>query len=146
MNIGIILPHLSPSQIKDEVFDIVNQHGQNNNFSYSIFYENVSPNLRVCLAPIFNIADSKFFSGKLIGFSLESSTFLLKNFKNVKSCLYLYDIPWRNNNDFVQNNIILRNENLTLYSRSKDYCKLIKNYCGKEPKLSSIEDLLTCGE
>lgn len=144
MNIGIILPHLSPSQIKDEVFDIVNQHGQNDNFSYSIFYENVSPNLRVCLAPIFNIADSKFFSGKLIGFSLESSTFLLKTFKNVRPYFYLYDLPWcRNRTDFMANNQIFRNPQLTLITRSHDYAKLIKNYTGILPEVKSLEQLLT---
>jgi len=142
LRVGIILPHLAPSQIKDEVFDIVDKYATIND--YSIFYENVTPNLRRCLAPIFNIADSKFFTGRLVSFSLQSSPFLLKAYKHVEPILYLYDIPWlRGNTDFMENNRILRNPNMKLVTRSTDYAKAVKNYTGILPEVKTLEQIMT---
>lgn len=142
LRVGIILPHLAPSQIKDEVFDMIDKYATVHD--YSIFYENVAPNLRRCLAPIYNIADSKFFTGRLVSFSLQSSPFLLKAYKHVEPIIYLYDIPWlRGSTDYIENNRILRNPELKLITRSKDYASLIKHYTGILPEVKTLEQIMT---
>lgn len=143
MNIGIILPHVASSQLKDEVFDIVNAYAEKGN-SYTIFFENVAPNYRYILAPLMNIADSKFFKGRLIGFTLSSTDFMLRSFNEVESVLYAYDLEWlRGKTNFIENNAVYRNPNLQLCTRSNDYARLIEGYANRTPSVVSLEKLMT---
>ncbi len=143
MNVGIILPHVASSQLKDEVFDIVNAYAEKGN-SYTIFFENVAPNYRYILAPLMNIADSKFFKGRLIGFTLSSTDFMLKSFNEVEPILYAYDLEFlRGKTDFIANNKVYRNPNLQLYTRSHDYKKLLENYSNRSADVISLEKLMT---
>lgn len=143
MNVGIILPHVASSQLKDEVFDIVNAYSEKGN-SYTIFFENVAPNYRYILAPLMNIADSKFFKGRLIGFTLSSTDFMLRSFNEVESVLYAYDMEFlRGKTDFISNNKVYRNPELKILTRSNDYKNLLQNYSNRTVDVISLEQIMT---
>lgn len=145
MNIGITLPHLAPSQAKDEVFDIVNRLSWKGENSYSIFFENVAPNFRNVSAPTMNISDSRFFKGIMIGFTLSSVSFSLNSPNSCETILYSYDLEWlRNNRPFLDNILVYRNPNLKIYTRSKDYANLLGHYSNREVGVISLEELLRC--
>lgn len=143
MNVGLILPHLSIAQIKDEVFNIIDRYSQGKN-SYSIFFENTSPNYRMSLAPLMNISDSKFFSGRLISFSLSTIEYALKSPNLVEPILYVYDLEWlRGQTDYVKNISIYRNPRLRVCTRSADYKRLLDNYANINSTVVSLETLMT---
>ncbi len=147
MNIGLILPHLSIAQIKDEVVDIINKNSQQGKNSYSIFFENTSPNYRMVLAPLMNISDSKFFKGRLITFSLSTIQYALNSPNLVEPVLYVYDLEWlRGHTDFVKNVSIYRNPKLKIYTRSEDYADLLNKYANIKVEVKSLEKLMTENE
>jgi hypothetical protein len=143
MNLAIVLPHLAPSQLRDEVFDIINRNRDKTNNSYAVFFENAAPCFSSVIAPVMNVSELKHFRGRAIHFSLSSPQFTLKSIYKVETILYSYDLDWlAGNPDYVENMKIYRNENLKLITRSDSYVNLLSKYCNKKVELKSLEDLL----
>lgn len=126
MQVGIILPHLIPSQLGFEVVNLVNSNP--NKHSYTIFYEDLMPNLLSPTCPVMNISDVKYFrTGRIVCFSLSSASLLLKSVNHIEPILYLYDLPWlRGHADYMENLKIMRA--LPVYTRSDEYARLASNY------------------
>lgn len=135
---GIILPHLGPSQLNEEIIDIVNGGGD-----YTIFFEDVSKTYRPINVPMMNITESRYFSGRLIAFTLLSANYILNSLKHIKAEYYLYELPWlRGYNNFIENIKILRNESLGVTTRSKEYASLFNKYANREIAVKTIEEIL----
>ncbi len=139
-NIGIILPHLIPSQLLFEVTNIINANA--NKHSYCIFYENISPTFNSVLCPVMNISEMKYFrKGRLIGFTLGSGEQMLKSVNHIEPLLYLYDLEWlRGKTDYVRNLSILRQ--IPLATRSEEYSKLAENYTNTKCPFKKLEEIL----
>lgn len=140
MNIGIILPHLIPSQLGFEVTNIINQNHKK--YAYTIFYEDLAPNMLRPICPVMNIADLKYFKeGKLISFSLDGAFRISKQIGNIDPLLYIYDLEWlRGKKDYVANLSIMRN--IPLVTRSEEYSRLVQNYCNSECPFKRLDEVL----
>ena len=139
MNVGIVLPHLGPSQLTEEVLECC-LRGKD---KYALYYENVVKLYRP--VPFFNsnISETLFFTGKLIATTFFSANYILSSLNHNKHIMYFYDIEFlRGRTDFIQNISTLRSPQLELYTRSEDYAKLISNYCNKEVKVRTIEQVI----
>jgi hypothetical protein len=139
MKIGIILPHLMPSQLSFEIFDIIN-NGQTSH-EYTIFYENISKVFNPPFCPIMNISEMKYFSGRLVGFSLDTVNYMLKSIKIVEPILYLYDIEWlRGKTNYLENVNKLRQ--ITTLTRTEQYADIISKYANIECEAVWLEDVI----
>lgn len=139
MNTGIILPNLSASQLVEEVLQITEKEKG----FYTLYLENVTQPYRPVRSPIMNVSETVFFSGKLIATTLFSAQYILHSLQNVDKKYYVYDMEWlRGRNNFIDNMKILRNPELSLYTRSEEYAQLIKNYCNRDVKVCTIGELI----
>lgn len=138
--VGIILPHLGPSQLAHEVVTKINQ----TRGPYSLYFEDVYPTYTRIHAPLMNISETKFFTGRLIATSPASASYILSSLKHIEACFFLEDIFWlrKNQTNFIMNTSLLRNPKLKLYTRCESYSKLISDYCGIKPTICKITDLM----
>lgn len=143
MNIAIVLPHLAPSQLRDEVFDIINRNRSVSNNSYTIFFENAAPCFSSVVAPIMNVSELKHFRGRAIHFTLSSPRFTLNSIYQVETILYSYDLDWLSSHpDYISNVKLYRNDKLKLVTRSDSYANLLSKYCNKKVETKTLESLL----
>ncbi len=143
MNLGLVVPHLAPSQLRDEVFDIINRNKKTTNNSFTLFFENAAPCFSPVIAPIMNVSELKHFRGRAIHFSLSSPEFTINSLYPIDSILYSYDLDWLSGkNDFVENVKLYRNENLRLITRSNEYANLLSKYANKKVEVKTLEELL----
>lgn len=140
MNIGIIIPHLLPSQLSFDVTNIINKN--NSKHSYIVFYENILPNANSPFCPVTNLGDMKYFrSGRLVSFNLGSASLALNSINPINPLLYIHDLEWlRGNNDYIKNLKVMRN--IELATRSSEYSTLVENYCNKTCPFISLERVL----
>lgn len=143
MNIAIVLPHLAPSQLRDEVFDIINRNRNNTNNSYTVFFENAAPCFSSVIAPIMNVSELKHFRGRAIHFTLSSPRFTLNSIYQVETILYSYDLDWLSGHpDYISNVQLYRNDKLKLVTRSDSYANLLSKYCNKHVERKELEKLM----
>lgn len=137
-SVGVILPHVGPSQLAEEVFSAMTGDDM-----YSIYYERVANPYRPTVIPLHTVSECLFFSGRLIATSLFSAQFILSSLQHIEACYYIYDLPWlRGQTNFVENLKILRNPELKLYTRSEEYKSLIEKYTNRSVEVKTIGDLI----
>ena len=131
-SLGIIIPHLGPSQL---AFMILKQTELLKGLGWSsfLFYEDL---LRPCINPTvatMNITEAVRFNGHCISTNLNQTRLLLNSNTGGKKIFYVWDLEWlRGHDDFDLNSKIYRDENLTLISRSNEHSQALKNYCNRE--------------
>lgn len=90
-----------------------------------------------------NVSELKYFSGRVIHFSLSSPEFTLNSIYPIDNVLYSYDLDWLNGmNNFVNNVKLYRNKNLRLITRSNEYANLLSKYANKKVEMKTLEELL----
>ncbi len=136
---GIILPHFGPSQLTEEVLNIINK----DNGNVTLYYESAVQQYRPISFPYLNVTECLHFSGKLIGTTLFSLGYITKSLKKIDAYAFLYDLPWLNGfTDYMANIKLLRNPDLKLLTRSEDYAKMVRNYTNRECGVCTIEELI----
>lgn len=139
MKTGIILPHLGNSQLTYEVQKIVFENQDTQEFY--IFYEQSYPSQYSFFAPIMNISEMKHFSGRLIGFTLSSLSYLDKAVLPIEPIVYLYDLEWlRGKTDYISN--VQQFRKYKLYTRSQEYAELIQNYTNHTCEFKQLKDVI----
>lgn len=143
MNVALILPHLSSSQVRDEIFFTVGSNIAKTNNSFSLFFENASPCYSSAPMSMMNISEFRYFSGRAITFSLKEAHYPLSSFNKIEPVLYAYDLDWLDGEtDFIKNVEIYRNPSLALYTRSESYADMIEKYSGRRPLVKTLEEVL----
>lgn len=140
--IGVILPHLGPSQL---AFNVVNQINQlsnfNNNFDFMLFFENL---VKPCINPncaAVNANEIWSFEGILISTNINAAIASAKAVNRARNIFYVWDLEWlRGMTDFPFNMQAYRNPNVELVARSQHHVRAIEDYCNR--KVSKvIEDI-----
>ena len=139
VQVGIILPHLGPSQLAHEVITKINE----TRGPYTLYFEDVCPTYTRIHSALMNLSESKFFTGRLIATSPLSANYILSSLKHIEACFFINDIFWyRGLNNYIQNVNLLRNPKLKLYTRCEQYADIIEKYCGVKPTVCKITDLM----
>lgn len=137
--VGIILPNLGASQLLHEVVGKINQ----TRGPYTVYYEDIYPTYVRIHAPLMNITESKYFSGRLIATTLSSADYILSSLQHNELIFYIYDLEWlRGKTDYVANQLIYRNPKLKLYTRCKEYAELIKQYTNRDVGICGLGELM----
>lgn len=135
-NIGIILPHLGPSQISFMVINHINSVLSHTcDFDFTLFF---SQQAHPCVKPncaTMNITEIWGFSGLLIASSLEDAASSLKVVGDIKRLYYIQDLEWLTKQNYEYNLSIMQDPKLTLICRSKEHSEAIQRYCGRKPTL-----------
>ncbi len=138
-NIGVILPHLGPSQLAHEVITKVNAERG----CYSLYYEGLYPAYTRIHSSLMNITESKYFSGRLISTTLSSAEYTLFSLQHIELIYYCYDLEFlRGKTDYIHNISIYRNPKLKLFTRCESYAKILSDYCNKEVEVCQIGELM----
>jgi hypothetical protein len=102
------------------------------------FYNSIA---RMPVKPNFAVMNSFYlpnYSGPVICSSLGSLKVALKTHTNHKIYLYLWDLEWLRKGGNFENYNDIRNENVTLISRSESHSHIIENFSNR--KVSHILD------
>lgn len=141
---GVILDHLSVSQLNVDIFVELNKIAESTNDNVCVFYKNMTP---LCIETNFGIfglnAVHNVENGLIIATDLDSAEILIKSQTTAKKVFYVWDLEWIHNHakrDFLHNVDIYRN--IELVTRNYNYALAIKNYCNKMPKISSIREVI----
>jgi|JI10StandDraft_1071094.scaffolds.fasta_scaffold98623_3 hypothetical protein len=140
MNIGIILPHLVPSQLTFEVEKVIRENSEQYNFT--VFYENLFAIYKYPSCPVMNISELKYFrKGRVVSFDISAANKTLKSVNAIEPVLYLYDLEWlRGKNDYVNNVSLLRK--IKLITRSEEYKTLVENYTNSNCEVKTLKEVL----
>lgn len=131
MQIGIVLPHLGPSQAAYYAVQAINKNIDKHEFI--LFYENIMPVCLKPLCPIMNSTEIWSFNGLLITTNMSSTISALKGINNSKILYYLWDLSFmRGKSDFITNSGVMNSDKIQLAARSKSHQKVIQNYCNRE--------------
>lgn len=137
-SVGVILPHVGPSQLAEEVFSAMTGDDM-----YSIYYERVAVPYRPTVIPLHTVSECLFFSGRLIGTTLFSMNYVLSSLQKIESVFYIYDLEFlRGKTNYMDNLKIYRNQELKIYTRSEEYAKIFKNYANRDIEVKSIRDVI----
>ena len=137
MNVGLILPHVGPSQL---AYYGINQcviAQEHTPFDYFVCFREEQPPCMPIRLACMNISELYGFNGIVISTDLESSSMMLSAINNTLKFFYVWDLEWLrpNKSNFLSNMNIYRNPNLELIAQSEDHAKAIENYCNRKPKL-----------
>lgn len=136
-SLGLIIPSLVTSQLAFFAIHRLNNISYNtHDIDCVAFVENVD---KPCVPNLFSIMEMTQiwnFHGTLISTTLENASFAINATTNAKKIFYIWDLEWlRGKKNFKNNLSILRNPNINLATRSKDYADLTYNYCGIMPRV-----------
>jgi hypothetical protein len=136
MNLGIMLPDLSASQL---AFEVINQA---NKLSFEGKYECILFPLgigTICVKPnvaILNPAEVYDFKGVLIATNLHSASVLCNLKNNARKLFYIWDLEYlRGKVDYVSNIQTYANPKIELICRSEFHAQMIENYCNRKPRI-----------
>lgn len=139
MNIGLIIPNLSASQLAFEMITQANKLSFESDNEYILFPLTIT---QACVKPtvaVMNISEIYDFSGVLIATNLYSAAHLANAKNEARKIFYVWDLEYlRGNMNYVQNMLIYTDKRLELICRSHDHAKMIKNFCNREAKV--VED------
>ncbi len=140
--IGVILPHLGPSQLSFTVVNQINYLSNiNNDYDFMIFFENL---VKPCVNPNCAAVNSNeiwSFEGILISTNINGAIAASRAVNRAKNIFYVWDLEWlRGMTDFTSNMQAFRHPDIELVARSQHHAKAIEDYCNK--KVSKIiEDI-----
>lgn len=132
MQIGIVLPHLGPSQLAYYAAKSIQKSPK---YNFVLFYEDIMP---VCLKPncaIMHSTELWGFDGLVITASITSTLHAINAINNSKILYYVWNIHELKNNNFIDNMKIIHHSNVKLATRSNHYKDLVENYCSKSVDL-----------
>ncbi len=140
MNTGVIIPHVGPSQLTEEVLEAA-KYPQN---VYSIFYEHETECYRAIPHLLSNVSESLIFTGRLIATSLSSAKYVIKSLNHVQRIFYVYDLEFlrEGKNNYIANLEIYRHPSLKLYTRCEDYADRLRKYANVDVEVDSIYNVM----
>jgi hypothetical protein len=130
---GIILPHLSYTQLAYYTIKQVNQLVTNNVlYDATIFYEQLAMPCTKPACSVMDINEIWSFNGVLISTTIDNTIISSKAVNAAKKFFYVWDLEWlRNKTDYIYNIQAYRANNIQLIARSIDHAKAIENYCNQ---------------
>ena len=142
--LGVILDHLSVSQLNLGFLSGLNKLSDTTNDNVCVFNKNISP-------PLFDLKFGVFGlnlmhdveDGVVIATDLDSASILIHSQTTARKIFYVWDLEWLHNptkKNFLENVEIYRN--IELFTRSQSYALAIQNYCNVLPRVYTIEELL----
>lgn len=142
--IGVLLDNTDVSQLNWRVLSTLNNlNNERQDLNCIAFYMNPSP---LCVNNFCSIANihevHKVRSGVLIATNLVTAMILNKSQTLAKKIFYVWDLEFVHNKNmnYLNNYNIL--SSIDLFTRSESYKNAIKNYCGKNATVNSIEGLI----
>lgn len=141
--IGVILDHLSVSQLNLEFLSGLNKIAEEND-NVCVFNKNISPSIIPLKFGVFGLnLMHDVEDGVIIATDLDSAAILINSQTTARKIFYVWDLEWLHNptkNNFLENVEIYRN--IELFTRSHSYASAINNYCNVLPEVITIEELL----
>ena len=132
MNLGIVLHHLGHSQAAFYAINQMNQHLSNADWEHkntgTLFYENSTHPCMDSEAAKMNLSRISDFRGTIVLTTLDQAETVLKIVNPSRKILYLWDVEWIRNKQYLHNLSILRSENLEIYCRSQYHADALMKY------------------
>lgn len=136
MNIGLILPNLSASQLAFEFINQANKVSFEGKYECILFPMSITTQCIKPLVAVMNMSEIYNFNGILIATNLYSASHIANLKNNSRKLFYIWDLEWlRGKLNFIENIQIYANPKLELICRSEDHAKIINNYCNRMPKV-----------
>lgn len=136
MNIGIILNHLSFSELNYRVISEINRYVQTTTDGISILCDNISNRL---IEPSCAVVDTalapSITEGVLIAFDLSGALTLRRAYCPAKKLLFVWNLEWIYGN-LGYNTLYetLTDKNIKLITRNEAYARVIENLVGRKPE------------
>lgn len=133
IRIGILLPHLGPTQMAYEIITALNITLMNKiNFDFTLFVEEILMPCTKPLCAIMNIAEIHAYHGNLITTTIQNTMFTLGAVAIQRRFFYLWDLEWLRlgRQNYLQNMSVYRNSNIQLITRSQSHADQLNEYCG----------------
>lgn len=130
--IGVVLDNIGPSQL---AFYTINQFNlfskKIHDIDCCIFTQNICTPVLQPHCAVMNISESMSFDGDLISCSFEFADKLIKSVNKSKKHFHVWSLEWLINPYLYEKYInILRNQELSLSTRSMSYATAIEKYSG----------------
>lgn len=142
--VGVILDHLSVSQLGVDFMLELNKTAKEENKNVCIFAKNLSPPSVELRCGVFGLnLLHNIDNGLIIATDLDGAEILINSQTTAEKAFYVWDLEWLHNpnkRNFLKNVDVYRN--IKLLTRSESYADAIENYANVRPEVISISETI----
>ena len=132
--IGFLVENVSSSQLSFNLIKNINNHLQDNNDDFVVFFENSTASVLSPNFSLMSVNEIWSFEGSLIATNVSTAISMRKCFAPKNKLFYVWDLEWtrQHGKDFEFIVQAFTDPNIKLIARSEEHAKAIKNYCNRD--------------
>lgn len=137
LNIGLILPDLSMSQLAFMAINQANLFHGNTDIACTLFYCDANQPCVEPKVPIMNITEIHGFHGLLISTDIDSTLASIRAASKATRVFYVWDLEWirRGKNNFQYNMQAFRHPKVHIATRSEEHARAVSQYANRDKVL-----------